>query len=90
MQKEGVGEIQEEEAGEIQEEGQVKFRRKGWVKFRKRGQVKFKRKGRVQGWVRECGERVKEGVGQGWEQLGWDTRGSQRKLNIAIENARTS
>ena len=39
---------------------QVKFRRKGWVKFRKREQVEFKRKGRVQGWVRECGERVKE------------------------------
>ena len=46
--------------GRVIKKGRVKFRRKGRMKFRRKGRVKFRRKGRVQGWVRECGKRVRE------------------------------
>ena len=51
--------VPEDGSGESDGEG-VKFRKRGLVKFRRKGWVKFRRKGRVQGWVRECGKRVKE------------------------------
>ena len=70
MEKEKDGESDETDEDYIPEDGSgglgesdgegVKFRKRGQVKFRKKGWVKFRRKGRVQGWVRECGERVKE------------------------------
>ena len=44
IQKEGAGEIQKEGVGEIQNEGVGEIQKEGWV----------------QGWERECGERVKE------------------------------
>ena len=54
------------ELGESDREGVGVKRVKGflvwlWIgRVMKKGRVKFRRKGRVQGWVRDCRERVRE------------------------------
>ena len=81
IQKEGAGEIQKEGVGKVHKKGVGKIKKEGVGEIQKEGVGEILKEGGVQGWVRECGERVREWVGWGWEQWGGDPRENVQLLH---------